>query len=520
MSQNHPDVVVIGAGHNGLVCAAYLAKAGLSVLVVERSDQVGGACITQELVPGFRFSTFAYSAHGPGPKICSDLGIPAEAFEIARPDPELVQLFPDNDRLVLWRDEEETARELDRLSPHDRRALAGYRDFCRRARQICLESFLDYPPSFAELRRRWKDPKDSTVLDVLLEGSLWDVITRYFDHEKVRIAFARADDAGPTHYIGSALAEFLEAASEGLGVQNQSGILREGMGRISTVLGERLAAFGGRIRLNAAVKRILVKDKRACGVELESSEEIAAKLVVSNADPKRTFLKLLSGKDLNQEFRTSVENLKTRATYMKFHAILSDVPRFNALGPNEQTNPRFAAAARILPSLDYMEASWQDCISGRMPQNPVMSLQIPTAYWNCQAPPGKHILGAWIRWAPSRLSHGTSWDDRRAGMTDRILAILDGYAPGFQNSVEWCRLFTPQDIEAVTGITDASIRHLDMTLDQLLDRRPLPGWSRYESPIQGLWMCGSGTHPCGSVTGAPGHNAAKAILKSRYGLIS
>ena len=507
------DAIVIGGGHNGLVCAAYLAKAGLTVLVLERSDQVGGACITQELLPGFRFSTFAYSAHGPGPKICSELEVPADAFPLATPDPALVQLFPDHDRIVLWQDAEITKRELARFSHHDARSYDGYRDFCRRALVICEDFLLQDPPDPLELTRKWADHKHAEVLDILLNGSLWDAICHYFEHEKVRMAFARADDAGPTNYRGSALAEFVESASSGVGINNQCGLLRDGMGRITQVLAERLTAYGGTVRRNARAGRILVDHGRATGVELETGELLFAPLVVSNADPKRTFLKLLDPASLDPEFRRSVSQIKTRASYMKFLAVLSDHPRFSALPETERGNPKFAASARILPSLAYLEESWQDCTSGRLPQNPALSLQLPTAYWPSQAPSGKHIFGAWVRWAPSRLADGSSWDARREDMTDRLLTLMDTYAPGFRDSVEWRKLYTPTDIERETGITDASIRHVDMTLDQMLNRRPLPRWCQYQTPVKGLWLCGSGTHPCGSVTGAPGHNCASAILR-------
>jgi phytoene dehydrogenase-like protein len=483
------------------------------VLVVERSSQAGGACITQELLPGFRFSTFAYSAHGPGPKICSDLQIPEDAFPMVTPDPALVQLFPDRSRLVLWHDADLTKSELARFSLHDANSYEAYQDFCRRAVKICGDFLFEDPPDPLDIRRRWTRQEDSEVLDILFKGSLWDAICSHFEHEKVRMAFARADDAGPTNYPGSALAEFVESASSGLGIRNQSGLLRGGMGRITEILAQRVAAYGGTIRLNAPVRRVLVERGRASGVELESGEQMGAAAVVSNADPKRTYLTLVGPEHCDPGFRAAITNLKTNASYMKFLAVLSEPPRFSALSNNERDDPRFAAAARILPSLSYLEESWQDCLHGRLPQNPVLSLQLPTAYWPSQAPPGKHTFGAWVRWAPSRLADGSSWDARREEMADRLVMILESYAPGFASTVQWRRLYTPTDIERETGITDASIRHLDMTLDQMLNRRPLLGWCRYQTPIEGLWLCGSGTHPCGSVTGVPGHNCAAAFLR-------
>jgi phytoene dehydrogenase-like protein len=507
------DAIIIGAGHNGLVCAAYLAKTGLDVLVLERSSHIGGGCVTQELVPGYRFSTFAYGAHGPGPKICRDLEIPALAFEIQSPDPSLVQLFPDGDRIVHWSDVERTERELARFGSREVEGLRRYRKFCARALAICQEFFLQAPPDPVALKRRWRTTEDAHVLDCLLRGSLWDVLCACFHHEKVRIAFARADDCGPTNQVGSALAEFVEAASTGLGVQNQSGLLEDGMGRITQVLAARVAAYGGAIRVSAPVHRIVVENRRAIGVELAGGEVLTARHVISNADPKRTFLQLVDESDLTCDFRREVENLSTRAGYMKFFATLDDFPRFAALRESEQDDARYAATARIVPSLEYMERCWADSRQGRLPCHPILSLQVPTAYWPSQSPPGKHILGAWVRWAPAKLNDGTSWEAHREEMADRIVEIVESYAPGFRRLVNWRTLLTPADIEAQTGMTGACIRHVDMTLDQMLHRRPLPEYSRYQSPIKNLWLCGSGTHPGGAVTGGPGHNCAAAILK-------
>lgn len=507
-------ILIIGAGHNGLVCAAYLAKAGLDVLIVERSPYVGGGCVTQELLPGYRFSTFAYGAHGPGPKICSDLEIPADAFAIAAPNPTSVQLFPDGDRVILWREQERTEAELARFGKSEVEGYRAYQDFCRRAVRICESCFLAKAPTADELRAKWRDPKDAAVLDVLLTGCLWDVLCQCFQSEQVRTTFARADDCGPPNNPGSALAEFMESASTGLGVKNEAGILEHGMGRITQVLAARVSACGGTIRTSAAVRRIVVKNGRATGVELESGEIIEADAVISNADPKRTFLRLVDAAELSGSFRESVTEIKTRASYMKFFATLNDVPHFRALNGAEMENPKMAANVRIVPSLAYMEQCWAESQRGELPTAPILSMQLPTAYWPSQAPAGKHIFGAWVRWGPAKFRDGLTWDAHRERMAERILDIVESYAPGFRRSVEWTRLLTPLDIERETGMTDACIRHVDMTLDQMLDRRPIPSWAQYRTPIDGLWLCGSGTHPCGVVTGGPGHNCAETLLKT------
>lgn len=511
-----PEAIVIGAGHNGLVCAAYLARAGMDVLVLERNAWVGGACITQELVPGFHFSTFSYGAHGPGPKICADLEIPIDAFNVQQSGPpRTVQLFPDGDRVVLWRDPEQTEEEIARFGSDEVKGWRDYEDFARRALTICSDFLLNGPPDPIELRRKWSAPKYAAVLDALLTVSHWDIICEHLNNPKLRMVLARADDSGPCNRIGCALADFVLDASSGIGVQNKAGMLEGGMGDITRVLAQRVQAYGGKIRVEAPVRRVQVEGGCACGVELESGEIIESSLVVSNADPKRTFLKLVDPENISPDFRRSVEDIKTCASYMKFLAAMNDFPRFTALRDDERDDPKFTQSARIFPSLDYMETSWLESQRGEFPQHLLMSLQMPTAYWPDQAPPGKHIFGAWIRWAPSRFVDGSSWDDHREKVSDRCIEIVDSYAPNFSSCIEWSTLYTPADIERETGITDASIRHVDMTLDQMLHRRPLPRWSHYQSPVGGLWMCGSGTHPGGEVTGGPGHNSAAAILQEQ-----
>jgi len=505
------DVVIIGAGHNGLVCAAYLAKAGRSVLVVERSARIGGACITEELVPGYRFSTFAYGAHGPGPKICRDLEIPAAAFTVVENDPGMFFPFPDGDHILFWADQERTAAGLSRFGPCEADGFHDYQRFMRLGKEIARDIFLQPPPTQTELYERYRSTPHAAALEAMLTRSHWDVLCEFFDSDRIRCALARADDVGYPTAVGSFLAEVMESANEGAGIEGKEGTVHGGMGKITAALADAARRFGAVIQTSSPVDQVVIENGRAVGVRLSGGQVISAHCVVSNADPKRTFLKLIAETDLDSGFRRRVQQLKTRAGYMKFHAILSDLPRFSALPPELAGDPRAVASVRVAPTLDYYEQAWRDAQSGIPAREPVMSLQLPTAYTPEMAPPGKHIFGAWIRYAPAHPKQGT-WDDLPPTVVDSILRILEGYAPGFRDLVEWQRLYTPADIERETGITDASIRHLDMTLDQMLHRRPLPPWSAYRTPVADLWLCGSGTHPCGSVTGAPGHNAAQAIL--------
>jgi phytoene dehydrogenase-like protein len=505
------DIVLVGAGHNGLVCAGYLAKAGLDVVVVERSHRIGGACITEELVPGFTFSTFAYTAHGPGPKICRDLEIPADAFTIVEYDLALFAPFPDGDHVLLWKDADKTAAGLERFGPREGDGYLAFTDFMNEAVEVMQSVMFSPPPTHQELYKRFGNTRRGNVLEALLTRSFWDVLTDYFQSDKVRSAMCRADDVGSPTTVGSLLAEVTEGASDGAGIENRTGIPRGGMGAITQALADAARGFGAEIRTACAVEGIEVENGAAVGVRLSGGERIRARNVVSNADPKRTFLKLMKRENLNADFIRQVKSIKTRANYMKYHAILSGPPRFTAAPPEFVDDPRLVNGSRIAPSLSYFENAWGDSQSGIPSRDPILSMQLPTAYLPELAPSGKHIFGSWVRYGTANPRE-RSWEDLREPVMLNIARIVEKYAPGFTDLIEWQKLYSPLDIERETGITDGCIRHVDMTLDQMLDRRPLPQWSAYRTPVERLYLCGSGTHPCGSVTGAPGHNAAQAIL--------
>jgi phytoene dehydrogenase-like protein len=420
--------------------------------------------------------------------------------------------FPDGDCIVLWADAEKTAAGLERFGPGEADGYLAYLKFMDQAVGLAEEWFLSPPMTYDQLYARYRGTSQATVLEAMLTRSHWDVLCDYFDSDRLRCALARADDVGYPTAVGSLLAEAVESASRGAGVDGKSGIVRGGMGKITAALADAARRFGAEIRTNCPAQQIAVEQGRAVGVRLTSGELLRARLVVSNADPKRTFLKLVDPSDLDPGFRRQVERIKTRAGYMKYHAVLSGVPRFRAMPPELAGDARAAASVRISPSLEYFERAWFDAQSGIPAREPVMSLQLPTAYDPQMAPPGKHIFGAWVRFAPARPRQGT-WDELREPTMRNIVRVIEAYAPGFSERIEWQKLYTPADIERETGITDASIRHVDMTLDQMLHRRPLPAWSAYRTPLNGLYLCGSGTHPCGSVTGGPGHNAAHAILR-------
>lgn len=506
------DVILIGAGHNGLVCAAYLAKAGLDVLVIERSHRIGGACVTEELVPGCHFSTFAYNALGPGPTICRDLEIPADAFEVIEPEPKLLSPFPDGDHIIWWGDPQKSAAGISKYGQHEVDGFFAYQQLMQRGKEIAQGFFLNHhPPTHNELYDQYRGTPHQPMLEAMLTRSHWDVLGDYFSNEKVKCALARADDCGYPTAVGSLLAEVVESANDGAGIERRAGVVRGGMGKVSGALADAARRFGVTIRTESPVETVLVENSRACGVRLHGGPELRARIVVSNADPKRTFLRLVEAAHLPTAFLNQVRQIKTRAGYMKYHAVLSGMPKFSCLPPGMDIS-----AARIAPTLEYYEQAWLDAQAGIPARQPILSLQFPSLLVPEMVTPGKQILGVWVRFAPIRPRVG-DWEEWRPRVVESIAHSVEQYAPGFRELVEWQRLYTTADIESETAITDASIRHVDMTLDQLLHRRPLPAWSAYQTPLDGLWLCGSGTHPCGSVTGAPGHNAAKAVLASFNG---
>jgi phytoene dehydrogenase-like protein len=338
---------------------------------------------------------------------------------------------------------------------------------------------------------------------------MWDLAHEYFESDVMRAHAVNAQDLGDPRAPGSALIYAyirvnLRSAPETVG------IVKGGMGAITGAMARAAAESGVTIRTGAEVARVNVRNGRAAGIVMADGGRIAADIVVSNADPKRTFLRLVPPDAVPPEFRERIAALSTRAAYFKFHAALRELPDFSRyLGPG--FDPRYLAQVKICPSAEAFVAAWQDAQAGRLPRAPLMEVQIPSVYDDSMAPPGHHVVSIWALWAPVRPAEGT-WDSRRQEMGERMIDLLTGYAPNFRRAIIDWMLLTPPDIEARVGLTDGNIRHLDLVPAQLLGRRPLPGWAHYATPVPGLYLCGAGTHPGGEVTGAPGHNAAKAIL--------
>ena len=511
MAEN-AKVVIVGGGHNGLVAAGYLGRAGLDVQVLERRDVVGGAAVTEEWFPGFHISTCSYVCHILQQKVIDELELRKHGFHVYPLDPGRLHPFPDGRAIRLWHDDEKTAEEIRQFSPEDAEAWLDWADFWHRAVGILSDYYLQPPPSLAEITERFKDEEEEELLETLLTVPLRDLIDRTFVSEEMKaIASIGAIDMGNLSAPGSAYIMALYRFSAYRKDTENYGIVRGGMGSITQSMARSAESAGVSIRTGAEVQRILTQDGQATGVELANGEVIEADLVLSNADPKRTFTKLLDGADVDQEVVDEVEALKTQSASAKFLCSLRELPDFSRhLG--DDYDPKHLSMINLAPSTDYCESSWNDATNGRLPETPVIQVQIPTVYDPSVAPEGQHVLSMWVFFVPAHLKDG-SWSEMRQEFGERLIDEMCRYAPNFRDAIIDWTLLTPEDIEDRIGLTDGNIRHLDMVPQQMMSRRPLPGWSDYRTPIKGLYLCGAGTHPGGEVTGAPGHNAAHVVLE-------
>ena len=504
------DVIVVGGGHNGLVAANYLARAGVSVLVLERRDFVGGACITEELFPGFRVSSCSYICYLLQEKVIEDLELRKHGFEVHTLTPYRFHLFPDGEYLLHWHDDARTADEICRIFPRDAERYPEWVDFWERAAGILKRYFLTEPPTLAEVAASVEGTSDEQVFERMQTGNMKDLVEEYFESPLVRASYIDAQDAGDVSAPGSIMAvAYYKVAM--LSEEKNVGIPCGGMGGITQAMARSAEASGVEIRTDAEIQRIVIRNGRAAGVVLNSGEEIGASVVVSNADPKRTFLGLVDPAELEPEFLEKIRRLKNGVTYLKFHCALKELPDFSAhLG--KDFDPHYLAQARICPSVEYHEQSWDDARRGLPSSCPVMSIQIPSVYEQSLTPPGQHVMSVWVLYAPPQLRNG-SWDEANRRVGEHLIDTINEYAPNFRDAIIDWKLFTPPDLERRVYLTNGSIRHTDMTIDQMLSQRFDGGRSGYSTPIKGLYLCGAGTHPGGEVTGAPGHNAAEAILR-------
>ena len=521
---NKYDVAVVGAGHNGLTCAGYLARAGLKVLVLERRDRVGGLCTEYEFMPGFKASM----PNSPGslePKIVSDLELKKFGLEFKSPDPSLVVPFPDGRAMVAWRDPEQTAEEVRKFSPQDVAAYAGFFEYLNVfARKIGVSLFKP-PPTIKALTQRLETPEDEQAFSKIILGSLKDLLDDWFESEELKSVIAAisatSNLVGPytpgTAYLLLMRPLSLASSSTGAGhdprkqyLRGSTGLPIGGMGAVTKAMQNSIEASGGVIRVNAGVKKIVAGMTGIEGIELDNGEFIRATTVASNLHPRTTLIDLLSDPLQEPLFKQNVYQLPERGSAFKLALALDGVPTFSA-APAGLEQAYASCQFRLAPSLDYMERAYDDAKYGRPSEEPIILGLIPSLTSPNLAPDGKHIMSCNVWHAPVDLTQG-SWTVERDKMASRCIEIISRSMPDLKNRIIDYRALSPLDLEDEFGLRDANIMHLEMMPSQMFGLRPMADCSSYKTPTTGLYLCGAGTWPGGTVSGIPGHNAAQTIL--------
>ncbi len=521
------DAVVVGGGHNGLTAAAYLARAGLSTLVVERRAIVGGACVTEEIAPGCRASTTSYIASMLRPEVIRDLDLAGHGLRMVPCDPALLVPFADGSVAPWWSDRERTVRELAKLSPADARTFVRVDDELKRLARYLQPFFLEPPPDVhtrglagvlealrVGKRLRGISGGEISRMVSFLTGSLGDFLDRNYESEKVKALFLANNvygKHGGPYSPGTALGLLFHLLSGGEhDLQGFYGHVMGGMGAITQAMACAARKFGAEIRTSSPVGRILVRDGRATGVALEDGTEILAKVVVSNADPKRTFLGLVEEKELPEEFRRAISGIKMDGPCAKVNFVLSEEPRVTGMPREFEKSQR--ALFTLVPSLEFAERCYDIAKLGEIPEELWVDCVVASNVDPSLAPEGRHVMTCFIQYVPYRLKKGT-WDENRELLGDRVVRKIGEYAGNVPGSVVARQVLTPLDLERTYGLTEGNIFHGDLNLEQLFFMRPVAGFAQYRTPVDGLYLCGAGTHPGGGVTGAPGHNAARQVLK-------
>ncbi|MGO4879933.1 MAG: phytoene desaturase family protein [Bryobacteraceae bacterium] len=522
------DAIIIGGGHNGLVTAAYLGRAGRKTLVLERREMVGGCAVTEEIWPGFRVSTASYLTSLLQERIIRDLELARHGYQVDAKDPAFFSPFPDGRCFFMWQDGRKTLDEIAKFSKHDAEVYPAFEAQLERLSQVVESLLLTTPPQFPPRgvgdliehlkiagRLRKLAPADIVALVKIFTQSAAELLDEWFESPELKVTLATdgviGANGGPRSQ-GTAYILMHHVMGSVAGHRGLWGFVRGGMGAVSEAIASAARSHGATIRTNAAVEKILVRDGRARGVVLAGGEEIEAPLVASNLDPRVTFLRLLAERDLPSDFVTAIRRFRTEGTSCKINLALSGLPEFSAL-PGAP-GPHHRATMHICPSIDYIERAWDDAKYGRPSDRPMLELTIPTMYDPSLAPAGKHIMGIFIQYAPYTL-RGTTWDEAREPFYNRVVEVMEEYIPNIRSIVIDKQVLSPLDMERRFGITGGNIFHGEMALDQMFVMRPVAGYARYRTPIRGLYLCGSGAHPGGGVMGAPGYNAAREILRDR-----
>ncbi|MEX0802452.1 MAG: NAD(P)/FAD-dependent oxidoreductase [Candidatus Binatia bacterium] len=522
------DAIIIGAGHNGLVTSAYLARAGKKVLVLERRSLVGGIAATEEIFPGFKYSTCAHLAGSFSSEISAELELQKHGLKILPLDPLLFAPALEGNSLLVPRDPAKIVEEIGRHSKAD---AGKYSLFCALINKLAafLRSLnsLSLPNGTSPgnfnltglvtvgFRFHRLGKKEMYEFMRILPMSVADLLNEWFESETLKAAIAASgilnSFVGPRAQ-GTAYAFLHHLSGQSNGAFRTAGVVSGGIHQLPQALARSAQQYGAEIRTGAEVAAIATKNGAATGVFLANGDEISAKIVISNADVKRTLLNLVEPTYLDPHFLLQVRNIRSRGTVAKINFALDSLPSFRPAAGNAAA-ARLGGIIHIGPTLDYLERAADDAKYGRFSQQPFLEITIPSVIDPSLAPAGRHVMSVWMQSAPYHLRE-KNWNEQRDALGDSVANVIESYAPGFKNLILHRQVVTPLDLEQTFGVTGGHLDHAELGLDQIFFMRPVPGWAGYGTPIENLYLCGSGTHPGGGITGLPGSYAAKKILKS------
>ena len=520
-------VVLIGGGHNALITAFYLAKGGFKPLVLERRELVGGGAVTEEFHPGFHASTLAHTLGPLRADIARDMQVEKFDCQILHPDPRVFAPTPDGAALLFCNDHAKTASGIAHLSAKD---AAKYTKFAATLEEVAgvfgqllsiTPPAIDHPTpedlwNLFKTGRSVRSLGKHGIFDLMRWGPMAaaDFVAEFFETELIRAVIAARGIFGTAlgpWSAGSTAVLLLRAAADPHPV-GSAAFPRGGLGAFTHPLAESAKQAGAGIRVNAEVQHIRIKDGAVVGIVLADGEEIAIDAVVSGVDPKRTFFKLLDPTLLDPTFAMRIRNVRASGNVAKVNIALGGLPAFSALADSEIYLKALSGRIHIGPEIDYLERAFDASKYGEFSAAPYLDVTIPTILDSSLAPEGKHVLSAYVQFAPYKLKNG-NWDERRRELADTVVKTLTAYAPNLPSLIEAIQVITPLDLETIYGFTGGHIFHAELALDQLFTMRPVLDWARYKTPIRGLYLCGSGTHPGNGLTGASGANAAREIIR-------
>ena len=528
-SKTSYDAIVVGGGHNGLTAAAYLARAGLKTLVLERREIVGGCCVTEEIAPGCRASTTSYIASMLRPEVIRELRLGEFGLRMVPCDPGLQVPFPDGHVVPWWANRERAVSEFRKISAKDAERFVMVDDRLKKLARY-LQPFFMEPPAELDTRsvsgwmdllrvgKRFRSISNAEVAQLVafLTGSLGEFLDKNYETEKMKTLFLANNvygKHGGPYQPGTAIGLLFHLLSGGEHEQQGFyGHVMGGMGAITQALAASGRKLGAEIRVSAPVASINSKNGRITGVTLEDGTEINSTIVLSNADPKRTFLQLMDKRELPSEFVEAVRGIKMAGPCAKVNFVLSEEPKFTGTSPGASRQER--SLFTLVPSLEFAERCYDIAKFGEIPEELWVDCVIASNADDSLAPAGKHIMTCFVQYVPYRLREG-NWDEKRDLLGDRVVKKIAEYAPNVPGAILARQVLTPLDLERTYGLTEGNIFHGDLNLEQLFFMRPVPGWSQYRMPLRGLYLCGAGAHPGGGVTGAPGRNAAFQVLRDR-----